>query len=224
MIDTKQSGIINGHEWIDLGLNVKWATCNVGASSPSDWGCRFAWGETEPKSEYTWENYKFWVSGKYSKAIFNKYSTRAERNQDVLVQTSQFSWVNMPPVENEQSLVDNKMKLDMPDDAAHVNWGGSWRMPTREELDELITKCDWKFALEGDNKDEVYRVTSKINGNSIIIPYAGSEDMWSSSLRAEEPFMAYGITIGYSPTFESDMIGWTSKFRYEGLPVRPVTD
>ena len=120
---TKSQGCtINGHEWVDLGLSVKWATCNVGASSPSDWGCRFAWGETEPKSEYSWKNYKFWVSGEYAKAIFNKYTTKSGRTQDGLIQTSQFSWENLHSVENEQSVFDNKMKLDMSDDAAHVNW------------------------------------------------------------------------------------------------------
>lgn len=232
MIDNKmeninhaKGGIINGHEWVDLGLSVKWATCNIGASTSCEHGDLFAWGETEPKSEYSWKNYKFRLSGEYAKATFNKYTTRPGQKPDGLVQTGQFSWVNMPPVENEQSIVDNKTRLDLSDDAARVNWGGSWRMPTTEELDELITKCDWEQALIGDNRDRVYRVTSKINGNSIVLPYNGGRTCcWSSSLRTGEPFKAYGIEFGYSHIFESDMIGWTSESRCKGLSVRPVSD
>lgn len=225
MIDIKQSGIINDHKWVDLGLSVKWATCNVGASLPSDCGSHFAWGETVPKNEFSWKNYKFRVSGEYSKATFNKYITRCDQKQSEFVLTSQFSWVNMSSdsntQNNEQGLIDNKVRLELSDDAARVNWSGTWRMPTREELDELITKCDW----ERDNRDKVYRVTSKINGNSIVLPYdCGRMCYWSSSLRAEEPFKAYGIEFGYSPTFESDMIGWTTESRCNGLPVRPVSD
>ena len=238
MVNTEQGGIINGHEWIDLGLSVKWATCNIGASSPGEPGDYFAWGETEPKSEYSWENYKFWVSGKYMKATFNKYCSGHEQNQEKLVQTSKFSWFNIfsksNTLQKKQDQIGNKLCLDLSDDAAHANWGSPWRLPTKKELDELVAECIWESALL--DKMRCYKVTSNRNGNCIFLPLSGLRmdnkiqsldyvgHCWSSSLKTDETYTAYGINFGYSSTFESDMVGWSSESRSYGLPVRPVSD
>ena len=107
------------HEWVDLGLpsGTLWATCNVGADNPEDYGDYFAWGETEPKVIYNWSTYK-WCNGSVN--TMTKYCT-----------------------DSGYGTVDNKTELDPADDAATVNWGTSWRMPTLEQLDELLTKCTW---------------------------------------------------------------------------------
>jgi hypothetical protein len=153
----------NGHEYVDLGLSVKWATMNVGATSPEEYGDYFAWGETKPKSDYNWGTYK-WCDGDYNN--MTKYCSH-----------SKFG------------IVDNKIVLDREDDAAHVNWGGAWRMPSKAELDELIENCTWSWTTQ--NGVDGYTVTSKTNGNSIFLPAAGDKNgnvqhngygfYWSSS-------------------------------------------
>ena len=143
--DGKVDDPYNGHEYVDLGLSVKWATCNVGAVSPEDYGDYFAWGETEPKDYYDWSTYK-WCNGSYD--TLTKYCT-----------------------DSKYGTVDNKTVLDLEDDAAHVNWGGDWRMPTKAEQDELYNNCTWEWTTQ--NGVNGYKVTSKINGNSIFLPAAG---------------------------------------------------
>ncbi|MBQ5370375.1 MAG: T9SS C-terminal target domain-containing protein, partial [Bacteroidaceae bacterium] len=122
---------MDGHEYVDLGLSVKWATCNVGADSPEDYGDYFAWGETSPKSTYDWSTYK-WCKGAYDN--LTKYNTNSGFGT-----------------------VDNKNQLDLSDDAARANWGGSWRMPTDEEFIELGEKCSWKRTTQNGVKG--YKVT-----------------------------------------------------------------
>ena len=94
------------HEWVDLGLTsgTLWATCNVGATAPEDYGDYFAWGETEPKEDYSWSTYK-WCNGSYKTQT--KYCTNSK-----------------------YGTVDDKTELEPEDDAAFVNWGSTWRMPT----------------------------------------------------------------------------------------------
>jgi hypothetical protein len=156
----------NGHEYVDLGLpsGLLWATCNVGAESPEDYGDYFAWGETSPKSDY--DTYKYYSS---STDELTKYCT-----------------------DSDYGLTDTKTTLDLIDDAARVNLGGSWRMPTSAEQDELREKCTWTWTTLNGIKG--YKVTSKSNGNSIFLPAAGYRDgtdvysvgslgdYWSSSL------------------------------------------
>ena len=200
-------GVENGHEWVDLGLSVKWATCNVGASNPKDSGCYFAWGETKPKQYYYYNTY-IWCRGTWDTLI--KYNTRSE-----------------------YGIVDNKTILELSNDAAHVNWGGSWRMATRAELDELRKKCTWNTIKYQDGK-YAFKVTSKSNGNSIILPVTGYRSdknsgyklpdssnyycYWLSSLDTKYPKNAYAfwgwILEGIHPCRGIE--------RYLGLMVRPV--
>lgn len=124
--------------------------------------------------------------------------------------------------------VDNKTTLELTDDAAHVNWGGSWRMPTKAELEELCTKCTWTITdLDG---VKGYRVISKTNGNSIFLPAAGvhlkgSSDYanvsgfyWSSSLSDYSSNLSY--ILSFYPSSGGDAYSFTN--RYYGLPVRAV--
>ena len=199
------SGRDNGHEYVDLGLSVKWATCNVGASSPGGYGDYFAWGETSPKSSYTWENLKYRVSGdSYDNVTFSKY-----------VATSKYG------------TVDNCTRLELSDDAARQQWGGSWRMPTSAEFDELVDKCQWNWTTEGGHRG--YKVTGP-NGRSIFLPAAGCR--YGSSLSsAGEDGHYWSSSLGTSYSNNADNLyfsgsghGVNNYYRYYGQSVRPVTE
>ena len=195
------------HEFVDLGLSVKWATCNVGASSPSAYGDYYAWGETSTKSSYTWENYRFRTSGNsWDNVKLSKYNTQSDRG-----------------------IVDNRSTLELSDDVARQKWGGSWRMPTYEEFDELSDKCTWEWTTL--NGVGGYRVTSEIPGytdRSIFLPaagyrlgtslsFAGSNGYyWSGSVFTDYPYDAWHL---YFYSKRRIMYG---RNRYIGLSVRPV--
>jgi hypothetical protein len=137
------------HDYVDLGLSVKWATCNVGATTPEEYGDYFAWGETEAKQNFSWEIYK-WCNG--TKSTITKYNA-----------------------------TDGFTTLLPEDDAAHVNWGGQWRMPTKEELTELREQCTWKWVTINGIKGN--KVTGP-NGNSIFLPAGGSYNTFDDQLNS----------------------------------------
>ena len=199
---TLSGGTINGHEYVDLGLSVKWATCNVGATKPEEYGGYYAWGETEGKSNYVWSTYK-WCKG--SSTTMTKYCTS-----------------------DNYGTVDNKDILDIEDDVANVEWGSGWRMPTKDELDELCKKCKLKWITQNGVKG--YKVTGT-NGNSIFLPAAGYFNgmtfenqgcngyYWSSSLYSD------GCYYAFSLFFYDDFYGCSDDARrYGGYSVRPVCE
>ena len=196
---------VTTYEAVDLGLSVKWATFNVGASSPEEYGDYFAWGETEPKSDYLWAYYK-WCNG--TKNSLTKYN----------------HWT-------AYGTVDNKKVLDPEDDAAHVNWGGSWRMPTDAEWTELRNNCTWTWTTVNGIKGRL--VTSKKAGytdKSIFLPAAGRRSgtdltnvgsygiYWSSSLYTDNPDYAWYVS------FDSDNVGRYDYFRFLGQSIRPISE
>ena len=174
---------INGHKYVDLGLSVKWATCNIGASKPEDYGDYFAWGEDETKSEYTRDN-----SATYGRT---NYTFR---------------------------------------DAAKKKWGGTWRMPTADEFQELIDNCTWTWRTMQGGHDG-YRVTSKKNGNLIFLPAAGYRygsplnfagtygHYWSST-----PYASGSISAYYLNFLSSYHFVYYYFSRYFGGSVRPVSE
>ena len=191
-------------EAVDLGLSIKWANMNVGAISPEDYGDYFAWGETEPKTDYSWSTYKFEL-GTDKNGPFSKYVTNSSYGS--------------------YGTVDNKTVLDPEDDAAQVNWGGSWRMPTIDEWRELRDNCTRTWTTEdGVNGSKL----TGPNGKSIFLPAAGDRDgtylyfagsygnYWSSSLYPYDPDGARLVSFGSGIVFS------LSSYRYYGLPVRPV--
>ena len=121
----------NNHDYVDLGLpsGTLWATCNVGANSPEEYGDYFAWGETETKDNYDCDTYK-WGTAAYD-TIFNGWylETLTKYNTD-----------------SGYGTVDNKTTLTLADDAARANWGGKWRMPTDAEWEELMNSCTWTWT------------------------------------------------------------------------------
>lgn len=186
---------------VNLGLSVKWATCNVGASSPEQYGNYYAWGETSPKSEYTWKSLKW--CGDAGGNSFSKYNTKE----------------NYGPV-------DNLKKLQPADDAARAALKGKWRTPTREEWNELREKCQWEWTEVKGVKG--YKITGP-SGKSIFLPACGlrSNDYvtndgkmgcyWSSSLYESSPYSAYHIYFNSSSIYTDE-----DSYRHYGYSVRAV--
>ena len=189
---------INGHEWVDLGLSVKWATQNVGADSPSDYGGYYAWGETETKSSYDWSN---------CFDCRNKTGTK---------------W-GIYKIGGKTSISPTSGH-----DTARENWGGTWRMPTDAEFDELCNKCTWTRTSQGGHKG--YKVTGP-NGNSIFLPAAGWRygsdtlyvgeygDYWSSTLSSSYSYYARYLYFSSSGRRYTD-----DSYRSVGRSVRPVAE
>ena len=194
----KPNGEHNGYEYVDLGLSVMWATCNVGANSPEEGGDYFAWGEVTPKEEYIIENYIFQnAEYGYTKYVYDSIST----------------------------YFDDKITLDKCDDAARYNMGGSWRMPTIDEIKELIQNTTFiNTTYKGVNG---VRFFSKINGNSIFLPSYVNRDgqnyyvnYWSSSLCSKENYGDGGYYGAYALHNADLSLG--GYMRYQGFEVRAV--
>ena len=192
---TESSSTVTSGDAIDLGLSVKWASCNVGADSPEEYGDYFAWGETDTKSDYYQSN-----SATY--------------------------WLSIRELKSN-GIIESNGNLTPAYDAATVNLGSDWRIPTKAEQDELRTECDWEWTkMNGVNG---YKVTGP-NGNSIFLPAAGYRSSTS---------LCDAGTYGYywSATHPSDVTGCAyylyfysgyykleSHAIYKGRTVRPVSD
>ena len=201
----------SGVQAVDLGLSVKWANMNIGATSMEDYGDYFAWGETVGynggKKTFNTSTYKYYMSTTTSG--YTKYVTKSD--------ATEYGY---------DGFYDGKTVLDPEDDAAVANWGGSWRMPTEAEQDELCTKCTWEWKEL--NRKEGYKVTGP-NGNFIFLPAAGYREdsslnsvsfrgyFWTSSL------YSYYSSCAYYLYFDSGYVNdWNLNFRDYGLSVRAV--
>lgn len=196
------------HEWVDLGLpsGTLWATCNVGASSPEEYGDYFAWGETEPKTTYSWNTYK-WCNG--SAKTLTKYCISSSYGYN--------------------GFTDTLTELEYEDDAATKSWGSDWQIPSLAQIQELYSISYTTTIWTTQNGVCGYKITSKSNGNSIFLPaagcraepnliYAGNDGyFWSSSLGQNDHDGAYGLHFGNFGW------GWTNwGDRNCGRSVRPV--
>ena len=198
-------------EYVDLGLpsGTLWATCNIGATSPEDFGDYFAWGEIEGyndgKTNFSWSTYK-WCEG--SNSTMTKYCTNSSYGYE--------------------GFTDDKTELDLEDDAAYVNWGPAWRMPSYEQFQELINSSYTTTEWTTQNGVNGRKITSKTNGNSIFLPAAGYRDsssfydaglsgnFWSRALSLGVPYYARLLN------FYSSAISAYYNDRCWGLSVRPV--
>jgi hypothetical protein len=193
-------------EYVDLGLSVKWATFNVGATKPEEYGNYYAWGETERKFNYNWKTYK-WCNG--SSNDLTKYINNV--------------------IDGLYGYADYKLELDPDDDVAHVVWGGEWRMPTVAEWRELLYKCKWEpYTLNGVQGFLVKGKKSVYKTHSIFIPLAGVYEgtkvnnkgvyglYRSRTLDKTNSAMARNAYI----TIENQILGYD--YRFGGLPVRAV--
>ena len=176
---------INGHEYVEMGDGLKWATCNIGASTPEEAGSEFAWGETKTKSDYSFGNHKWYDNGNYT-----KYNS-----------------------------TDGLTVLMSGDDAATVNWRGTWRTPTFDEFHKLFNEknFEWKY----DDAKKGISVTSKISGyegNSIF--FLSGKYYWSSTINVNKLEHAYSLYV-YTEKSGSALGG---SFRWNGWEIRPVSN
>ncbi len=202
---------LNGHEFVDLGLpsGTLWATCNVGAESPEEYGDYFAWGETVPKTTYDWNNYK-WCNGEYNQ--LTKYCVDSEVGYN--------------------GFIDNLTILQSDDDAATVNWGEEWRMPDYGQWRELLANTTFIWTTQNDVAGCL--LTSN-NGKSLFLPAAGSmwiddpnHDVgdeccfwtkWSGNGVMTNPICAMNFCFGSDGLF---MYGDAGAQKCLGFSVRPV--
>jgi len=195
------TGTISGHDWVDIGLSVKWATTNIGAKTPEEYGGYYSWGETKTKNSYTYANCYDCTNSSY------------------------------PEKETSWSLYKkngvNEIAPTSGQDAAHENWGGTWRLPTNKEFEELQKKCKWKWTSI--NNINGYIVTGP-NGNSIFLPAGGFRSgntsdkvgsygyYWSNTLSPNHPNGALDIY------FNKETHGTYFSYRSIGKNIRPVSN
>lgn len=200
---TSDSGNTNS-EAVDLGLSVKWASCNVGASSPEEYGGYYAWGETEEKSEYSLNTYLHWD----------------DKNGN-----GEFDW-------DEGTIKTDIAGTQY--DVAHVKLGGSWRMPKKSECEELLEKCSWEWTtvngvnghkVTGPNGNSIFipaagNFIRKGNGGTTVYGDGYACIYWSSTpLEEKFTYIAYHMYADYLNEF-----GMVDSNRYDGRSVRPVSD
>ncbi|MDO4956878.1 MAG: hypothetical protein Q4E60_07675 [Bacteroidales bacterium] len=190
------SGNINGHDWVDLGLSVKWATCNVGASKPEDYGGYYAWGETSTKSEYTWGN------------CFDCFDDSGDSRSVYKIGGK------------------TKLEPNSGHDTARQNWGGSWRMPTIKELGELNSKCTWKwttkgghngYVVTGPNGNMIFLPAAGFRYDTSSYYVGEYGEYWSSTLSSSNSSGAQ--RLNFESTHDTG-----DSYRSFGFSVRPVTD
>lgn len=214
--DDEEVNIIDGHEYVDLGLpsGTLWATCNVGADNPWDYGVFYAWGETTLKSSHSCSNY------------LDSYGWGTMGDEGV-----QFK-----KYKNESG---GLVELLPSDDAATMKWGSAWRMPTVEEFNELVTKCDWFLtdSYKGRSVKGMVCFKSQAGRNydvntdpHIFFPAAGFEYegdcyyfnvwglFWAGILEGERSDMAWLLLVD----METKQIKTTTDYRSAGVSVRPV--
>jgi len=200
-------------QFVDLGLSVKWATFNMGASAPEEYGDYYAWGETETKLKYFWTTYKF-NKGSDDDVQLTKYCTDSDNGYN--------------------GFSDDILILESDDDVAHIKWGGNWRMPSKAEFEELLDTVH-NTTIINDTVNQVIgiRISSKLDGftnNSIFFPLAGykggsnpissgkSGHYWSNTLNSYSPTNSLDFSFKSGTDFELSTIGT----RYVGYSVRPV--
>ena len=191
------TGTLNGYDWVDLGLSVKWATKNVGAASPSDYGNYYAWGETETKSRYNWDNCFDCLD-----STGNSWGTYKIGGKTSISPTSGH-------------------------DAARENWGSTWRMPTDAENEELCNKCVWTwtsqgghngYKVTGPNGNSIFLPAAGWRIGTASYDLGEFGRYRSSTLSLSNSYFARGLCFNRSIHYTLD------DYRESGLSVRPVTD
>ena len=206
-VEVKQPFIAVKGSAVDMGLSVKWMSFNLGATKPEEYGEYFAWGETDPKSDYSWDEYKWCNNGSYHE--LTKYNN-----------------------DSTNGTVDNITVLEAEDDAATKNLGANWRIPTDEEWTELRENCIWTWTTQ--NGVSGYKVTSTKTGYTnkyIFLPAAGRRDdtrlvdagsrghYWSSSLQSYASYRAWRVFYDEWGELERAI-----DIRSHGSSIRPVTE
>ncbi|MGN0030159.1 MAG: hypothetical protein ACI35Q_10585, partial [Marinilabiliaceae bacterium] len=207
-------------EAVDLGLpsGTLWAPYNVGATKPGEAGAYFAWGETTAKESYDWDTYKHMKKGESDRDHINKYTV-----EDNKITADWYTDVKF--------VGDGKTTLEAADDAAAQNWGGKWRMPTREQLSELFTECttEWKETDWDANGSLPGYLLTGPNGKKLFLPAVGGR--WGSDLYfvgsdgyywSAELYSGNSRGARYLSFYSGSWYAGDSDYRYNGFSVRPV--
>ena len=206
MVSCDRNDDLTDEGWVDLGLpsGLLWAKCNIGATTPEEYGNYYAWGETQTKEIYDWDTY---IYGDYD-STYHLYKYNSSE---------------------DYGTVDNKTVLDASDDVATVVLGTGARIPTYNEWVELWTYTTRKWAEQNGVKG--WKLTAT-NGKSIFLPAAGHRAdsslyytgsygfYWFSSLNTDYPYLAFCICYNSdNSVFDSD---WHGEWRSTGQSVRAV--
>lgn len=207
----------NGYDYVDLGLpsGTLWATMNVGASKPSEFGLYFQWGDiqgytkeqAEKDKKFNWDDYKWYESGNIleDNIVVKKYTTE-------------------------------DATLDLEDDAAHVHMGGDWHMPSPEQYQELIDNTISKYKKTQNGVNGRLFTSKKDKSKTIFIPAAGTVwdgmasftgdngYIWSSMISTDSINYIDGTNCGKYLYFNSKKVRLSSTYLSDGLPVRGVID
>lgn len=181
------SGELNGHGYVDLGLpsGTLWATCNIGADNAEDEGEYYAWGEARTKGSYDWSNYKYGYEYYLTKYCSDSFY-------------------------GDNGFIDNLTRLVPSDDVATIKWGNGWRIPSPNEMQELLSECSWKEERFNGVKGILF---TGPNGSTLFL--RDDHMYWSNECEVSDPSYAYAL---YPAALEIG--GW---WRCEGFYVRPVT-
>ena len=241
-----RSNLIKGHEYVEMGDGLKWATMNLGAMNPYSYGDYFGWAEPTSKQQnyevnvngpvgkdFNWINYRWIKSGKGDMGYINKYQLDDGNYPSVSLANIWYSYYMEDGKKVWVFTGDGRRVVKLEDDAARQNWGGSWRIPTK---DEFKTLCDpAKFEWTYDKTRKGFTVTSKIpgyEGNNIFFPAAGRINLkmfwdkgekgfyWSSSL-TNETYSACDLEISQE---DGAQLSEEGQWRSFGLPIRAVSD
>lgn len=203
------------HTYIDLGLpsGTLWATCNIGAHSPSDYGDYYAWGENKVKSKYTWSTYKF-------------VNTKAEVSYGFLVKYHLTKYCN-DSIYGDSGFIDKKTQLEPSDDVSYIKWGEDWSIPTKAQWEELLDNCIWKAVNK--NGKNCYQVMGP-NHNTIYLPASGFCDTLPKYKEGYGRYWANSIELGrvnrsyyaWALDFNEISRGMVISDRYKGYAIRPV--
>ena len=203
--DIPVNGTHNGHKYVNLGLSVLWATCDVGSSKPDRSGTLYGWGElTSDDKTGSWDDYRF----------------REKDNRKGSIRLTKYVTSSF------HGTVDNLIYLDLSDDIAAVKWGEGWRMPTKNELKELVDSCEWVWTTI--NSTNGYLVKSKKTAGSIFLPAGGYEKgerfygVNSCAYYYSNQLNTANTTKAYCLYFKSDIVSITNKERYYQFTIRPV--
>lgn len=209
---TRANFVAKVHGYVDLGLpsGMLWATCNIGADNPEDYGDYFSWGETtgynSGKTNFGLNNYK-WCNG--SETSMTKYCTNSSYGFN--------------------GFTDGLTELELEDDVASVRWGAEWRIPSKEQYEELINNKYTRTEFITQNAVNGIKITSLSNGNYIFLPAAGVRVI--ESLNAEDSSGRYCSRTLYISgdqscaeifSFDSNSVSVDCRFRECGYSVRPV--
>lgn len=188
---------------IDLGLpsGTKWACCNVGAHAPEEYGGYYAWGELGMKEDYDWSTYIHTRDDNYWS--LKRYCTL-----------------------KSFGVKDDKTELEPEHDAAYMNWGAGWRIPSDGQLTELYTNCSWTwnytkkgFTVVGPNKSSLFLPAAGCYCGGVLEGIHETGCYWSRSLCTDFPSSAYSMFFG-----RDDYIRLGDDFRSLGFSIRPVRE